>query len=100
MPRGGYREGAGNKPSWLHGKTKTIRVPEALSDKVLEIARALDEGNFESVTDSKTVDLSGIRLIYSSGRPAVLVEDLLERGFKVRPLALADLVRKQLDMEF
>lgn len=101
MSRGGYRSGSGSKPTWLHGKTKTIRVPEVLSEKVLELARILDEGkDIDSVTNSKSVDLSGIRLVYSSGRPAVLVEDLVTHGFKVRPLALADLVRKQLDLDF
>ncbi|MGK7898276.1 MAG: hypothetical protein AB4372_32845, partial [Xenococcus sp. (in: cyanobacteria)] len=44
MGRGGYREGAGGKPKWIHGKTKTIRVPEVLADKILELSHMLDEG--------------------------------------------------------
>jgi hypothetical protein len=53
MPRGGARAGAGAKGSWQSGKTKTIRVPEALADDILELARRLDEGeDFESDTDS------------------------------------------------
>ena len=42
MPSGGYREGAGGKPTWKHGKTTNIRVPIALKEKILKIARQLD----------------------------------------------------------
>lgn len=31
------------KPQWNNGITKTIRVPVALADKILEYARELDE---------------------------------------------------------
>jgi hypothetical protein len=45
MPgRGGWREGAGRKSAWEHGETKTIRVPVALKDSILEIGRDLDQG--------------------------------------------------------
>lgn len=43
MPRGGLRSTSW-KPTWKHGATRTIRVPIALADRVLEIAKALDEG--------------------------------------------------------
>ena len=46
MPRGGKRPGAGVKPTWKHGKTKTIRVPVALAEQILEFARKLDIGNY------------------------------------------------------
>jgi hypothetical protein len=49
MPRGGYREGSGGKPKWIHGKTKTIRVPEILADQILQYARELDEGKIKMV---------------------------------------------------
>jgi hypothetical protein len=98
MPRGGKRKGAGSKPTWIHGKTKTIRVPESLSEKIVGLARVLDEGGIiEDVTKSKYIDLSGIRITLFQGKPAVLIEDLLSAGFKVRPLKLSDTVRKEID---
>lgn len=48
MPRGGYHPHAerwGRKSAWNNGSvTKTIRVPSALADRVLDIAHRLDEG--------------------------------------------------------
>ena len=44
MPRGGARENSGRKPKWNLGETKAIRVPVAIADTILEIARRLDEG--------------------------------------------------------
>jgi hypothetical protein len=32
------------KPTWKHGKTKTIRVPIALADQILEYGYQLDGG--------------------------------------------------------
>ena len=53
MARGGARPGAGAKGSWKSGPTKTIRVPEALADDVLELARQLDQGeSIDSDTES------------------------------------------------
>lgn len=48
---GGARPGAGNpefKPKWKSGKTMVIRVPEAIADEVLAVARRIDDG--EAVT--------------------------------------------------
>jgi hypothetical protein len=54
MNRGGYRKGSGRKSPWKSGDTRTIRVPEILADRLLEIAHWLDEGgNIEFVTESK-----------------------------------------------
>lgn len=48
MPRGGYHPNAerwGRKSAWKNASvTKTIRVPEALADQVLDLAHRLDEG--------------------------------------------------------
>jgi hypothetical protein len=48
MVHGGFRSGAGRKTSWCSGctfeKTKLIRVPIVLSDKLLELAHSLDSG--------------------------------------------------------
>jgi len=57
MVRGGYREKAGRKSTWVSGckfeETKLIRVPIAISDRVLEIAHKLDNGEvIDLVTDS------------------------------------------------
>ena len=65
MTRGGYRQKAGRKSTWMSGckfeETKLIRVPIAISDRVLEIAHKLDSGeiidlvsnsNNEIVTES------------------------------------------------
>ncbi len=57
MPRGGKREGAGKPSSWESGckfeDTKLIRVPKAISDRLLELAHDLDKGvDYEIVTIS------------------------------------------------
>lgn len=44
MPRGGARENSGRKPKWNLGETKAIRVPVAIAEMLLEIAKRLDEG--------------------------------------------------------
>ncbi|MEG4965188.1 hypothetical protein QUB11_00870 [Microcoleus sp. B6-A1] len=36
---------------WRHGKTRTIRVPIALADRVLTIARQLDNGSSLNTSD-------------------------------------------------
>lgn len=94
MTRGGYRKNAGSKPKWRHGKTKTIRVPIALADRIMEVAQALD---FE--TQSKYINLSGIPIRTVRGKPAVFVEDLIKAGFTVRPASLSSNVRKLIDRE-
>jgi len=47
------------KPKWRSGKTRTIRVPIAITDKVLEAARLIDQGK------SLSSDTSGIDDNYS-----------------------------------
>jgi len=48
MARGGYHPNAerwGRKSAWLNDSdTKTIRVPEALAEQILDLAHKLDEG--------------------------------------------------------
>lgn len=103
MPRGGRREGAGGKPTWKNGKTKTIRVPVALADQIIEIARELDENGFlEPVTASKFVDFSGVSISKVDGRLAVFLSDLVMSGFEIKPDRLANVVvdevyKKQLE---
>jgi len=45
MARGGYREKAGRKSGWVSSsQTQPIRVPEWMTEKVLDYARKLDSG--------------------------------------------------------
>ena len=98
MPRGGYRLGSGAKPQWIHGKTKVIRVPEVLAEQILVIARMLDEGkSLDNVTASKTVDLSGISIKVLKDGSVVYLQDLLKAGYRIKPVALADKLRKDID---
>lgn len=95
MARGGRREGAGGRPAWKHGKTKPVRVPIALAEKILEIAKILDEGKFEDsdnleefeepVTASKAIDLTGVAILYSKDGPVVRLADLVRVGYEIRP---------------
>jgi hypothetical protein len=97
MPRGGKREGAGGKPTWKNGKTKTIRVPTVLADEILRIARELDEkGTIEHDTESKMVDLSGIIAPEIRGRRFVFLSDLLKAGYEIFPFDLAEKARAEL----
>lgn len=55
MNRGGCRRGAGRKPGWRHGRTQTIRVPVALAEQMLEMARKLDmDANMDADIDAGT----------------------------------------------
>ena len=95
---GGSRPGSGGKSKWVRGKTTVIRVPETLADEVLRLAHLLDEGKtVDDVTQSKYLNLSGISIHSIGEKPAVLLEDLLKAGFKIRPIGLVDRLRKQLD---
>ncbi len=40
--RGGARAGAGGGCRWKHGRTKLVRLPIALLDEILEVARYMD----------------------------------------------------------
>lgn len=101
MPRGGYRKNAGGKPAWKHGQTKTIRVPIALADEILKLAHSLDEGKkvvilelTDSVSASKSLDLSGISVRPTNGWLMVSIADLVRSKYEIRPLGLAEQVSK------
>ena len=98
MAKGGRREGAGAKPSWKHGKTKTIRVPIVLADEILAIARELDNnGQLESDTESNcssVIDLSGVPIKAVSGGMAVMLSDLVKKGYRLFPGRIDDVVRQ------
>ena len=64
MPKGGLRPRSSDgstdhliKPKWRSGETRTIRVPIALADQVLEIAHRIDEGKIIDLSqDNKTAN--------------------------------------------
>ncbi len=67
MPKGGRRSTTW-APTWKSGKTTVIRVPEAFEDRLMEIARVLDEGgechvagNNRLVTDNKAIDEAALK---------------------------------------
>lgn len=92
MARGGRREGSGGKPSWNNGRTKPVRVPIALADRILEIARVLDdEGDPGSL--SKVIDLTGVAIRHSPQGPVVRLSDLLRVGYRIKPERLARSLR-------
>lgn len=102
MARGGKREGAGGRPKWAHGKTKVIRVPEALSEIVVSFIEFLDTtlnpanvtwSNSDNVTESKTVDLTGITIRSFNGNPCIYVSDLARVGYKIHPERLANSIK-------
>lgn len=100
MPRGGYREKAGSKPKWIHGKTKVIRVPEVLADKVLDYARKLDKGEIEEkkteamvqIEELKVIDLAGVSLKAMDGQMGVMLSSLVKKGYKITPDRLQQIV--------
>lgn len=84
MARGGKREGAGGKFTWKHGKTKPVRVPIALADKILEIAKVLDEDELDEPGLS-VIDLTGIAILASKEGPVVRLADLVRAGYIIKP---------------
>ena len=66
MPRGGHHPHAkrwGRTKSWNNASdTKTIRVPEALADEVLEIAHKLDRGEaIAYVSESMMAEIESLK---------------------------------------
>lgn len=61
--RGGYRENA-PKPTWNYGKTTTMRVPIALKDELLKIAREMDKGG----NPNNPPSLQGVRAVLTQYR--------------------------------
>lgn len=45
MPRGGRREKAGRKSGWVNSETQLIRVPKILANRLIEVAKHLDQGD-------------------------------------------------------
>jgi len=94
--------------TWKQGRTKTIRIPISLADRLIEVARAMDEGNevvinlstIEPVTESKVIDLSGVRVTHLNGEIAIRLEDLVKLGYELRPLSLAQMVEARMQRKY
>ena len=57
MARGGFRKNAPLfKPTWHLGETKTIRVPVALAQVLLALAREIDRCWYESKSQNLSAD--------------------------------------------
>ena len=94
--RGGRREGAGGKPSWNHGKTKPIRVPIDLADRIIAIARVLDDGGMPlSTGPSRVIDLSGISVRHSRDGAVIKLSDLADAGYQLKPDGLMQLACRE-----
>ena len=94
--RGGRREGAGGKPSWNHGKTKPIRVPIDLADRIIEIARVLDDGGMPlSTVPSRVIDLSGISVRHSRDGAVIKLSALADAGYQLKPDGLMQLACRE-----
>ena len=96
MPRGGYRKKAGRKSKWKHGKTTSIRVPKVLASQILDWAVRIDRGlDIEIVADSKVIDVTGLQIISVNGKKAIALIELLKAGYEIKPLGLANTLRKE-----
>ena len=98
MPRGGFRVGAGKKPKWKHGETKTIRVPKELAEKILAIAHQLDEDGFLEIdTESKKINFSGVSVFLFRERTCVSLIDLFLVGYEIEPRNLAEKIASEVN---
>lgn len=57
--RGGARPGAGGGCRWKHGRTKLVRLPVALLDEILEVARYMDQNEGQLPPSAPPVITSG-----------------------------------------
>jgi hypothetical protein len=92
MPRGGKRVGAGGKFKWNHGKTRVIRVPDSLANDILEFARRLDASDYDCVTETKIIDLSGVSVFTKNGKSCIFLSDLLFLGYEIKPDKLTEII--------
>ena len=81
--RGGARPGAGGGCRWKHGRTKLVRLPVALLDQILEVARYMDQNEGRLPPSAPPVITSGHPS--HSFSPEELKEFLAKK--KVRKLA-------------
>ena len=72
MSRGGRRSTTW-APTWNLGKTKTVRIPVAISEELIQIARQIDNGNL----DPNSL-LQG-----EISSPNALLQDKINRAIKI-----------------
>lgn len=61
MTKGGRRSTTWESPWKIGTVTKVIRVPEAISDEVLRLAKALHEGELPPVTGNKLIEKEALQ---------------------------------------
>jgi hypothetical protein len=57
--RGGARPGVGGGTRWKHGRTKLVRLPVALLDEILSVARYMDQNDGKLPPSAPPVITSG-----------------------------------------
>ncbi len=67
-PKGGYRPGAGVKPTWKHGAaTQKIRVPPDIKEVCQEACKLIDQGHtLESLRLAESLSLTEWQQLLSS----------------------------------
>jgi O-acetyl-ADP-ribose deacetylase (regulator of RNase III) len=60
MARGGRRKGSGAKSPWKNTPTMTIRVPKVLAERLLQIAKRLDQQSVDSMPSTDFVEDSHV----------------------------------------
>ena len=101
MPRGGARPNSGPPPSWKHGRTTTIRVPRSLAVQIVQLARRLDEGNFELDTVSKLESDTSSKIESDTGSKIAEAVEILTEALKLKSNAGGKIkleIRKALDL--
>lgn len=91
--RGGARPGAGNpnfRPKWNAGETRTIRVPAALADEVMDYARKLDEQYPNQLADDSVSQSIDAAQLLNELKP------LLGKGSKLTLAKLEDILSQML----
>ena len=83
--RGGKRDGAGRRSTWRSGQCKAIKVPVAIADKVLEVARAIDiqeairEAGYPVKTPEQIlIEIKGLINLVDSSEPGYTVKNSKE----------------------
>lgn len=90
---GGARPGAGNpnfRPKWNAGETRTIRVPAALVDEVMDYARKLDEQYPNPLKDDSVSQSIDAAALLNQLKP------LLGKGSKLTLAKLEDILSELL----
>jgi hypothetical protein len=94
--RGGARPGSGGGCRWKHGRTKLVRLPVALVDKILEVARYMDqnEGRLPSFVPPVMTSPVMTSPVITSGHPSESLseEELKELSAKRKSQKLAQKV--------